>query len=736
MTELAIVKRYCSIEDIECEKLIPFKGLWTYFFAYPGTAKWRDFTSILTQELAKRGFYGERWEDSVTNDLLFSKVCEGIYSHDFLVAEVTDPNPNVMLEVGYALAVGRQPILLKNINQKGWSRTLLTTLESCLYETRDDVYAYISNLLATERRIPEDPDRRLPFLENMGIFEDLEIPGTVYHVKPKLSTDWISKVDRTLNKSYFKLSTMDPSDSISDEFYPQAREIQRSSLVVASLVSSKTRDWQQHNSNVALLIGFAIGLGKRVLVLQDKPLTPFLDLGTVARPIDTESHAEDVVKAWLEVQTRLSVSQKVDSQRRTQAIEEIDHIRKVYLGHPDALQDNRLFDYFVPTKEFNDAVEGRRSIFIGRRGSGKSANFQAVQEHLRDRQDILTVSIAPDDFELEKISEFLGQSYQLASQELVFRNVWHYILLSEILKTLAEKTDRLFQSPDDITQDNLRHYYDNNQDLFNLDFGTRVTAVLKNAALLQASASEGRSDVDEQAELKSLRDSAVARRLKDFAAQEGIVYYVVADDLDKNWRPTSQQSIDLLIGLIMEADRLQRFFDGHLKVVMFLKEDIYDVLVRFDDDLSKRNFLRMEWTKSNLKHLVAERLANAADQVNKNDDSTWSVVFPNNVDGLQASEYILTRALPRPRDVLDFCQKSIDEAQRNGHSTVTERDILDGERFFSEGVFWSISTEFRGLYPGLEEVLFEFAGAAERMAWGDFEQLSAKVIRQQQGTMM
>ena len=50
----------------------------------------------------------------------------------------------------------------------------------------------------------------------------------------------------------------------------------------------------------------------------------------------------------------------------------------------------------------------------------------------------------------------------------------------------------------------------------------------------------------------------------------------------------------MLIGLIDEADRLQRYFGDQLKVVMFLREDIFDVLAQADEDLPKRNYLRME----------------------------------------------------------------------------------------------------------------------------------------------
>ena len=306
------VKRFCSIEGRECNKEIPYMGSWTFFFAYPSAPRWQDFSRNL-DELGERGFTGQRWEDITKNDLVFVKVCDGIYGHDYLLAEVTEPNPNVLLEIGYALAVGRLPILLKNKNEKEWSRDLLTTLESCYYETREDIHTYMAKLQAQARTIPEYPDRRLPFLENMGIFDREETPGTVYHLKPKLSADWISRVDRTLKGSYFKMGAMDPSDSVYDEFYPQARAIQSASLVVASLVSVKNVSWEQHNAHVALLIGFAIGLGKQVLVLQQEPIAPILDLGSVSRLVDTETQAEQIVKSWIDVQTESVLSQTAES---------------------------------------------------------------------------------------------------------------------------------------------------------------------------------------------------------------------------------------------------------------------------------------------------------------------------------------------------------------------------------------------------------------------------------------
>ena len=737
MKQFSEVSRFCAIEGILCQKRIPYEGKNTFFFAYPSGDHWHDFSMRLVEDLRQQDIHGQRWEGTVHNDVLFSKVCEGIYGHDYLLAEVTEPNANVLLEIGYALAVGRLPILLQDKNRKPWNRELLTALESSFYETRPEVLGHILSLQADRRGLSESPNRRLPILEKMGIFARSEESGTVCHLKPKMARDWISAVEKELKGSFFRFSGTDPSDSSYDEFFPQARAIQSASLIVASLLSTDIEAYQEHNANVALLIGFAIGLGKEVLVLQQEPRASILDLGTVSQLFRTESQAVRIVGTWLQNQTRAAIEQRAESRQRATAKNRIDRIRDLYLGHPDALQDSMLLDYFVETPEYRDAIaaSGRRMIFVGRRGSGKSANFQAIREELREHPSKITVEIAPDDYELERISLFLDTYNPDANPKLLYRNTWNYVLTTEIVKALAEKTDSLYWSPDDQERTNLHQYYESNKSALALDFGSRITAVLTKAFDDASRRSQELTHDQTETALKELRDYKIAPRLREFARREGISFYIVADDLDKHWRPRTQQSIDMLIGLMDEADRLQRFFGDQLKVVMFLREDIFDVLAQADEDLPKRSFWRMEWTTPNLKHLVAARLAMGTDNEDDDDDTIWSAIFPDAVDGIKSSEYILARVLPRPRDVLVFCQAAIDQAQRNGHPAVSAQDIFDGERAFANAFGRSLAAEFRGLYPSLEEVLIEFAGAPAVMQWNEYQRYADEAIRRQESVL-
>ena len=184
----------------------------------------------------------------------------------------------------------------------------------------------------------------------------------------------------------------------------------------------------------------------------------------------------------------------------------------------------------------------------------------------------------------------------------------------------------------------------------------------------------------------------------------------------------------MLTSLAAEADRLQKMFDGRLHVTMFLREDIFGVLANNDVDFQKRNYMRLEWTTRNLKHIVAERLANGAGYSNDDDETTWRNIFPECVEGVPTYDYLLRRALPTPREVLRLCQATIDAAKRNGNQTVLPDDVLEGTRSFSYDLITSVASEFRVLYPQLDEVLLEFASAPTNMRWATFAQYANNAI--------
>lgn len=79
-----------------------------------------------------------------------------------------------------------------------------------------------------------------------------------------------------------------------------------------------------------------------------------------------------------------------------------------------------------------------------------------------------------------------------------------------------------------------------------------------------------------------------------------------------------------------------------------------------------------------------------------------------------------------------MCQAAIDQAQLNSHPSVTVQDILDGEQKFANSFGKSLAAKFKGLYPNLEEVLFEFAEVPSVMPWTEFDEYANEAIHKQE----
>ncbi len=78
-------------------------------------------------------------------------------------------------------------------------------------------------------------------------------------------------------------------------------------------------------------------------------------------------------------------------------------------------------------------------------------------------------------------------------------------------------------------------------------------------------------------------------------------------------------------------------------------------------------------------------------------------------------DYIMSRVLPRPRDLLSFCNSAIASAVNHGHSIVEGGDLEDAERTYSFFALEALKVESGAMADLVEEVLYEFAGAAAVM---------------------
>jgi hypothetical protein len=83
----------------------------------------------------------------------------------------------------------------------------------------------------------------------------------------------------------------------------------------------------------------------------------------------------------------------------------------------------------------------------------------------------------------------------------------------------------------------------------------------------------------------------------------------------------------------------------------------------------------------------------------------------SNVGVEHSFSFFLDRTLKRPRDLLTFLHRAIEIAINRGHNVVSETDIRDALKVYSEDILMTTSFELRDVFPELGDPLYVFIGA-------------------------
>jgi hypothetical protein len=93
---------------------------------------------------------------------------------------------------------------------------------------------------------------------------------------------------------------------------------------------------------------------------------------------------------------------------RLSAVRLATELRGLRLGEYVAENEvDQLDNYFVETSAYKLALEGRSSIFVGRKGTGKTANLIRVASTLRADKRKLVVVIEPVGYDLTGLTRLL-----------------------------------------------------------------------------------------------------------------------------------------------------------------------------------------------------------------------------------------------------------------------------------------------------------------------------------------
>ena len=190
--------------------------------------------------------------------------------------------------------------------------------------------------------------------------------------------------------------------------------------------------------------------------------------------------------------------------------------------------------------------------------------------------------------------------------------------------------------------------------------------------------------------------------------------WLLFDNLDKGW-PTQGLGHDdvLIIRSLLEATRkLEREFGRHDIVghsVVFLRNDVYELLVEETPDRGKESRVAVDWTDPDtLRELVRKRFVFGGLPAEWSFERAWLAVCVSHVDGEESSQYLIDRCLMRPRcliDILKYCRGC---AVNLGHSQIAVEDIRKGLYTYSCDLALDLGLEIRDVLPEADKLIYKF----------------------------
>jgi ABC-type lipoprotein export system ATPase subunit len=374
---------------------------------------------------------------------------------------------------------------------------------------------------------------------------------------------------------------------------------------------------------------------------------------------------------------------------------------------------NELSEYYFDNEYYHKAKsfdrDHRELFFIGRTGSGKSAILAMIRNNQRDSSRV--ISITGDEFALDVLLHSEEISAIPESRRLLaFKSLWKYIIIVNILKNIYGRENNQWIS----------FLYGNNREGYNLlnkfeELSTEgETRSLTNQVILFLNQIQKviQNNQTANAELYRLFDF-----LKQFEKHElkkhvkGKYLYILIDDLDRNWSSTTRDNNSFISSLFECIIEMGRAFYENIRFVVALRTDIFRQIEFHQTEKIHQYVIDIRWNNWQLQRIVEGRLI-----------ALWDVTleearsrFPREIEihGKKETdifEFLISRTMRRPRDIISFINLCIREANFRGSKSISEKDVLSAEKVYSRRRITALVDEWKFVYPKLKDWIELFAG--------------------------
>ena len=276
----------------------------------------------------------------------------------------------------------------------------------------------------------------------------------------------------------------------------------------------------------------------------------------------------------------------------------------------------------------------------------------------------------------------------------------------------------------------LAELYQSDEYISEGDFSERMTVLLERISHdYVAKFGMSPDTVLTQAEVTNLiykHDVAALREhVRTYMSHKGELW-VLIDNLDKGWPTHGVADEDLiLIRALLEATRkLERDFQRTSQTchtVVFLRNDVYEMLVRETPDRGKESKVALDWTDADLLREVLRRRI-VYNQMNSGLEFAhiWPRLCISHIKGEESSQYLIERSLMRPRCLIDLIEHCRGHAVNLQRDQIGPEDIAAGVITYSSDLLTDIGYEIQDVMPDADEILYAFVGEKRTMSTSNY----------------
>jgi hypothetical protein len=483
--------------------------------------------------------------------------------------------------------------------------------------------------------------------------------------------------------------------------------------------------------------GLATALKKPLLMLAEREFLAPVDYCDLLKHYHSARDAVRDLDQWLGIVDELASKKERDTDDYARRVALAAGLKRLKLGAYIAEEEATApQDWFVETLAFRDALNGKRSVFVGHKGSGKTANLLMLKDELTADKRNLVCVIKPPSYEYEGLVEVMRKLASRDRKAFALEALWKYLLLTEIASALAHRFEGKDASALSGAETEFLTFVDASERRIRDHFAVRLEECVHRLASLYAAkdndaVSAATDGISEALHAKPI-PVLVGRLLAALQPIRRVI--ILIDNLDKGWDRRADLALlsEVLLGLLgavnrVKADLLkgQRGTSGvEVSLALFLRADIFEFVRQFAHEPDKLNPGVLTWEDPDLLSRVLEERYATSHQTPG--EHLWRDYFCNTVAGVPTKQYILRAILPRPRDLLYFANAALEIAINRGHSKIDEGDIVDARQRYSQLAFDSILVGNGVTVANLEAVLYEFAGALPTVT---SEQVHANILR-------